>query len=328
MTIPNHTVMKNTILKIAVCLLAAFFSSCEDELIMTSIVDVVQRDPVADGMDVTMKLTVTTVDFCIIEGFVELSKNEDLSGSIQVSIPGVELQSTTEGAEYKVSFSNLEPSQTYYYRVVIRGFTGDFEYTGEYGNFNSKVSRYSFKKGSFKSPSVNYTIYTSGMVDMGVSVKWAACNLGADNPAEPGDTSGWGDPTGKLSSSDEEDYGGKYPATDISGSALDIVTAKMGAAYCTPTYLQYLELLEKCAWRYSNYRGATGWLVISDAGKAIFFPCTNTAGRSTRYWTANYNITLNLPVMVAIGPFDNVSEIKGYGDKRYNKGLFRPVSAY
>ena len=35
-------------------------------------------------------------------------------------------------------------------------------------------------------------------VDLGLSVKWASCNLGADAPNDYGGYFGWGDPTGQL----------------------------------------------------------------------------------------------------------------------------------
>lgn len=318
MTHQYFIIMKNIILNVVFCLVSILFISCEDELIMTSFVDTAERTPVSDGFNVSVEIPISTINFAIVEAHVELSKHEDMSGAKLYTIEDVIWHGCSETKEYYVTFTNLEPSIQYYYRLVVEGFVGN-------DNFTAQMSTFTFKKNSFISPSISYTVYTKGFVDMGVSVKWAACNLGAEMPADTGTLAGWGDPTGLLNSTDDEDYGGKYPPSNISGSSLDIVTQKLGSNYRTPTKEQYLELINNCTVRYSEYRGSTGWMVISSKGNAIFFPCTSKDGYVSRYWTATFSTSQNKPVYLGLGKSDYKEDIKAYVDVRSAKGRFRPV---
>ena len=72
-------------------------------------------------------------------------------------------------------------------------------------------------------------------VDLGLSVMWANCNLGARAPEEYGGYFGWGDPTGTLWDGNgiymqagafvwnTDNYGGMNPPTNIGGTPLDVV---------------------------------------------------------------------------------------------------------
>ncbi len=67
-------------------------------------------------------------------------------------------------------------------------------------------------------------------VDLGLSVMWANCNLGAQSPEEYGGYFGWGDPTGELWDGNgiykqagafvwnTDNFGGMNPPTEIGGT--------------------------------------------------------------------------------------------------------------
>ena len=82
-------------------------------------------------------------------------------------------------------------------------------------------------------------------VDLGLSVRWADCNLGAEKPEEYGGLYGWADPTGECTEINvyDEDwnwlsdslYGGFMPTKAICGTQLDIVRVKWGKPWRLPT---------------------------------------------------------------------------------------------
>ena len=70
-------------------------------------------------------------------------------------------------------------------------------------------------------------------VDLGLSVRWADCNLGAEKPEDYGGLYGWADPTGECTDTNVYDdnwnwladslYGGYMPTRDICGTLLDMI---------------------------------------------------------------------------------------------------------
>jgi hypothetical protein len=84
-------------------------------------------------------------------------------------------------------------------------------------------------------------------VDLGLSVLWANCNLGARAPEEYGGYFGWGDPTGELWDGngiyrqagafvwETNNYGGVNPPTEIGGTMLDVVTTHWGSGWHKPS---------------------------------------------------------------------------------------------
>ncbi len=83
-------------------------------------------------------------------------------------------------------------------------------------------------------------------VDLGLSVKWATCNVGADSPDEPGYHFVWGE----IGSSECGSYSTKHiydlELTDIAGDkAHDAAAANWGGKWRMPTYKELLELCDK-----------------------------------------------------------------------------------
>ena len=129
-------------------------------------------------------------------------------------------------------------------------------------------------------------------VDLGLSVMWANCNLGAKSPEGYGGHYAWGDPTGKLWSGNgirpnletliyswnSDDYGGNEPPANISGSSLDIITANWGDGWRMPTYSEAKELCEKCQWKLRMYGDAKRYEVIGPNGNSIIIPLAGMYG--------------------------------------------------
>ena len=83
-------------------------------------------------------------------------------------------------------------------------------------------------------------------VDLGLSVDWASWNVGAKSEFEEGGLYGWGDPTGKRSTMNLDDYPSPFPPVSISGGEYDIATSMWGDNWRIPTSKEWSELSANC----------------------------------------------------------------------------------
>ena len=142
-------------------------------------------------------------------------------------------------------------------------------------------------------------------VDLGLSVKWADCNLGIgeDEGNILGGLYGWGDPTGEKRSTDFRDYidivGGTTIRTpdNISGTQYDIVRSIWGGQWRMPSRKDWEELVEKCRWLRTRVAGMEGYLVTGPNDNRIFLPFTGirykneiTNRDAGYYWTSELAI--------------------------------------
>lgn len=135
-------------------------------------------------------------------------------------------------------------------------------------------------------------------VDLGLSVMWANCNLGAQSPEEYGGYFGWGDPTGMLWDGDgiyrqagafvwnTDNYGGMNPPTEIGGTLLDVVTAHWGAGWHTPSGYEAYELSSRCEWKLRSQDGRNWYEVIGPNGNSIIIPLAGVYGIIPRKGTS------------------------------------------
>ncbi len=136
-------------------------------------------------------------------------------------------------------------------------------------------------------------------VDLGLSVLWATCNIGASYPFERGDYFSWGEVETKSNFSCEN-Y--KYDKNDvrnigknISSSSYDAATKKWGKNWRTPTLVEMKELINNCLWEKTTLQGCKGYKITGKNGKFIFLPATGmdlgpgyglTGADDCKYWTA------------------------------------------
>ena len=135
-------------------------------------------------------------------------------------------------------------------------------------------------------------------VDLGLSVKWATCNVGASSPEEYGGYYAWGEIEEKESYTEDNCFTyGKYFG-DISGTPeYDVACAKWGGAWRMPTAAEQQELLENCTWRWTAQNGINGYKVIAPNGNSIFLPASgyrngtkiDGEGELGYYWSGSVN---------------------------------------
>ena len=131
-------------------------------------------------------------------------------------------------------------------------------------------------------------------VDLGLSVKWASCNIGAESPEEYGDHFAWGETTTKsdYSSSSSVTYGlslSELESRGIIGSdgnltvERDAATASWGGSWRMPTLDEMKELLDNCTWEWTVQKGVNGRKVTGPNGNSIFLPAAGYRENTSFY---------------------------------------------
>ena len=141
--------------------------------------------------------------------------------------------------------------------------------------------------------------------DLGLSVKWATCNVGADKPEDYGDCYAWGEllpkesytwenyrfrtsgndeGTVRLSKYTSIVYTGLY---DENGRSIaddktlldledDVAHVRWGGNWRLPTVEEMNELIDSCTWTWTTLNGVNGCLVTSNrpgyTDRSIFLP--------------------------------------------------------
>lgn len=151
-----------------------------------------------------------------------------------------------------------------------------------------------------------YHVGIAGAVDLGLSVKWAAYNVGASSYTSRGDLFAWGEVTPyyaeghaqdeycenwREGKEDGYDWTSYFDSVDGSDRAFrkygvgkkmqlelkdDAAHVNWGKPWRMPTQSECLELLEKCEWVYvvldDGKIGIHGRLVVGPNGNSIFLP--------------------------------------------------------
>ena len=160
-------------------------------------------------------------------------------------------------------------------------------------------------------------------VDLGLSVKWATCNVGASSPAEYGDFFAWGERSPKkeylwenyefrISGESEFDVVFSRYITDSQWGKVDnnrrlervddAARVLWGNFWRMPTRGEFKELIENCTWTWTTLEGKKGYKVTSRInGKSIFLPATGyqndnygsdsmwNRGTEGNYWSSMIN---------------------------------------
>lgn len=140
----------------------------------------------------------------------------------------------------------------------------------------------------------NTQVSSEKAVDLGLSVKWASYNVGAESPEQYGNKYAWGETTTKdqykednylyfdANSESYIDIG-----TNIANTDYDVAHVKWGDNWRMPTWEELKEMREKCRWEWTNVNGVNGWKVIGTNGNSIFFP----TGKETIYlWASDMDV--------------------------------------
>ena len=126
-------------------------------------------------------------------------------------------------------------------------------------------------------------------VDLGLSVKWAVCNLGANSKDEVGDYYAWQEttPANALTAINYQiNFNPCNPETNILSSKYDAARMNWGKEWRMPTYEEQKELCDNCTWRFVDDfqgTGVSGCIIKSKTtNKAIFLPVTGLYTHDTQ----------------------------------------------
>lgn len=184
------------------------------------------------------------------------------------------------------------------------------------------------------------SIAKSGFVDLGLSVKWALCNLGAKKPEEFGNYYAWGALTPKTES----------PYSSISYIKLnnmnitkdnnltpenDVVTRSLGDGVRLPTRKEIEEFETKCSFTWTQLNGIWGCYCKGPNGNSIFLPAAGsfTNGKTegaiefVRIWSSTIFTNDYYAYGLGIRKSDNHSYVFD-GGKRNEMHPIRPVQDY
>ena len=140
---------------------------------------------------------------------------------------------------------------------------------------------------------LSFTIPDSRAIDLGLSVKWASCNVGATSPEGLGGYYAWGE-TKEKNSYGSDNYDCSYSGKSLKGTPYDVARIKWGGNWRMPTFDEFKELHDKCTWKWTSIKGVEGLRVTGPNGNSIFLPAAGHiyyeryeyTGETGLYWTA------------------------------------------
>jgi hypothetical protein len=220
---------------------------------------------------------------------------------------GTKIASNSSGdGTFSLSLNGLLVHTTYYYCAYL--MIDSTYYYGEVKSFTTKAYE--------------------DAVDLGLSVKWASCNVGATKPEEYGGYYGWADPTGTKTSKNYNDYPSANPPSEISGTEYDIARAKWGGNWRLPTKVEVQELVDSCTWTWTTQNGVNGYKVARKNGNrnSIFLPAAGFRGGTGMYDVGTYGYFWSGTLYEC--PADNAYNLLFYNNGGHNVSNYYRVSGF
>ena len=232
------------------------------------------------------------------------------------------------GQNFTLEINNLSSTTSYYYCAWL--CLNDMQY--EFGEIK-EFKTLEIPQG--KSGIENGHVWK----DLGLSVKWATCNVGATQPESLGDFFAWGETRSKNSYTMDS-----YKYVDINGTPTkycgsngffgcadnkstherydDAASQNWGGSWRMPTKDEIKELIDNCNWEWFSKNGVKGYIVTSKSNNnSIFLPEAGYKKNTTRY--AGSNICWSSSVDNSIVEF--AWSLAGFGTASTDRSYGMPV---
>ena len=196
---------------------------------------------------------------------------------------------------FTYTMTGLQANTTYYVRAYAKNDVGTAY--GEEVSFTTKEQ---------SSTPNNGTENGYAYVDLGLSVKWATCNVGANSLEDYGDYFAWGETSTKSTYNwstykycngsyntltkynNSSSYGTVDNKTQLDLSD-DAARVNWGGSWRMPTDAEWTELREQCTWTWTTQNGVYGRKVTSKTnGNSIFLPAAGSREDSSLYNAGSY----------------------------------------
>ena len=183
----------------------------------------------------------------------------------------------------------------------------------------SELREYIRENGlEYQTVTITYTVVPNGKhngheyVDLGLSVKWATCTVGATAAEGYGDYYAWGETVtkrnyvwstykwckGNYDTQTKYCTNSKYGTVDNKktlSATDDVARVKWGGNWRMPTRAEQDELRNKCRWTWTTKNGVNGYKVVGPNGNSIFLPAAGyrrkeelgSAGSNGYYWSSS-----------------------------------------
>ncbi len=273
---------------------------------------------------------------------------------------------STAGNIVKVEFTCTANDETKYGPGCFTASTGDYTWSGPGGTWTGSASEVVFTAATNQVRVTQIVVIIEGdtpnepsggvenghiWVDLGLSVKWATCNVGANTPEGYGDYFAWGETepkdyydwstykwcngssTSLTKYCTNSSYGSVDNKTQLELSD-DAAHANWGGSWRMPTDSELTELREQCTWTWTTQNGVYGYKVTSKksgyTNKSIFLPAAGfrgdssliSAGSDGYYWSSSLNT--DKPSSAYGLHFSSDGVYSGSSSRRYGRAV-RPV---
>ena len=237
--------------------------------------------------------------------------------------PTIDCSCVSRGAmstgSWMAELTGLRSGTEYYYRPYLR--VADAVFYGAVKSFT--------------------TLVEYGAVDLGLSVKWASCNVGAETPEEYGDYFAWGETSPKSSYTESNSVTYSLSIEDLKSrgiigsdgnltAAYDAATANWGGNWRMPTSAEMEELIDNCTWKWTTQNGVNGYKVTGPNGNSIFLPAAGYRHYTSLYYAGSYGDYWSAMPLSGSGSAHYLGFDSGYyvcyHGGRYDGRSVRPVS--
>lgn len=183
-----------------------------------------------------------------------------------------------------------------------------------------------------------------GYVDLGLSVPWATCNVGATEPMQIGNHYSWATTTPYTASAESYYNIDPYTMDNVLSAKFDAVSTNWSHSWRTPTQQEFKELKDNCTWKWVdriNETNVSGYIVTSKInGNSIFLPAgacyeygdSNLSSEGQGfYWTSEISagdVTTSLSAVGFVIKSNNyqILEVKGKGTGLNVRGVLAPAN--